>query len=171
MHIWVLRRSLSGDCATKVPEQSCGTGGMVMLTNSAENCHCFAVIYWDLLYQTTSQKRRTYLTGHRKSGTFNGVGVLSCILFPSSLSLSYASFTFFMVDAVVWLKLCCERSFQPVLQGPQHGRPPSGKGKGKGSKGNGKGSFSESHGGKGAKREAATATTKDSLTSLSKFIA
>jgi len=46
-------------------------------------------------------------------------------------------------------------------QGPQHGRPPSGKGKGKGSKGNGKGSFSESHGGKGAKREAATATTKD----------
>ena len=170
MHFWVLRRSLSGDCATKVPEQSYGTGGMVMLTNSAENCHCFAAIYCDLLYQTISQKRRTYLTGHRKLGTFNGVGVLSCILFPSSLSLSYASFTFFMVDAVVWLKLCCERSFQPVLQGPQHGRPPSGKGKGKGGKG-GKGSFSESHGGKGTKREAATATTKDSLTSLSKFIA
>ena len=94
MHFWVLRRSLSGDCATKVPEQSYGTGGMVMLTNSAENCHCFAAIYCDLLYQTISQKRRTYLTGHRKLGTFNGVGVLSCILFPSSLSLSYASFTF-----------------------------------------------------------------------------
>ena len=82
------------------------------------------------------------------------------VFFFLALSLSLICIIhFFMVDAVVWLKLCCERSFQPVLQGPQHGRPPSGKGKGKGGKG-GKGSFSESHGGKGTKREAATATTK-----------
>lgn len=115
--------------------------------------------------------------GHTWPGTGSRGHSMECGCYPVffflalSLSLSYASFTFFIVDAVVWLKLCCQRSFQPVLQGPQHGRPPSGKGKGKGAKANGKGSFSESNGGKGTKREAATATTKDSLTSLSKFIA
>ncbi len=75
-------------------------------TNSAQNCH-YLLQFLATRCTKLLAKRRPYLTGHRKSETFSGVGVLgslnhmvpslAILLFLSiylSLSLSYASFIF-----------------------------------------------------------------------------
>ena len=89
-------------------------------TNSAENCHCFAAISCNLLYQTISKKeaildRAQEVWDNQWSGGASVTGPHGSFIgyplfFFVYLSLSFICIIhFFMVDAVVWSKLCCER--------------------------------------------------------------